>query len=78
MGHSGADVFLDEVTFVGDWEKAVKFLLDSPLSSLTALQVTGSTCLVNRIFWCDGTLLQLYHINIKLSEVFVGFLSIPC
>ncbi|WP_258085054.1 ATP-binding protein [Thermococcus thermotolerans] len=38
-----AYVFLDEVTFVGDWERAVKFLLDSPLASRMVLQVTGST-----------------------------------
>lgn len=38
-----AYVFLDEVTFVSDWERAVKFLLDSPLSSKMVLQVTGST-----------------------------------
>ncbi|MCD6372244.1 MAG: ATP-binding protein [Thermococcus sp.] len=38
-----AYVFLDEVTFVDEWERAVKFLLDSPLSSRMVLQVTGST-----------------------------------
>ena len=38
-----AYVFLDEVTFVEEWERAVKFLLDSPLSSRLVLQVTGST-----------------------------------
>jgi predicted AAA+ superfamily ATPase len=36
-------VFLDEVTFVDDWERAIKFLLDSPLASRMVLQVTGST-----------------------------------
>ena len=38
-----AYVFLDEVTFVEGWERAVKFLLDSPLASRIVLQVTGST-----------------------------------
>ncbi|AEC51906.1 hypothetical protein PNA2_0990 [Pyrococcus sp. NA2] len=38
-----AYVFLDEVTFVDNWERAVKFLLDSPLASRMVLQVTGST-----------------------------------
>jgi len=38
-----AYVFLDEVTFVEEWERAVKFLLDSPLASRMVLQVTGST-----------------------------------
>ncbi len=38
-----AYVFLDEVTFVEGWERAVKFLLDSPLASRMVLQVTGST-----------------------------------
>lgn len=38
-----AYVFLDEVTFVENWERAIKFLLDSPLSSRMVLQVTGST-----------------------------------
>jgi len=38
-----AYVFLDEVTFVDGWERAIKFLLDSPLSSRMVLQVTGST-----------------------------------
>ncbi|ASJ11558.1 ATP-binding protein [Thermococcus thioreducens] len=38
-----AYVFLDEVTFVEGWERSVKFLLDSPLSSKMILQVTGST-----------------------------------
>jgi predicted AAA+ superfamily ATPase len=36
-------IFLDEVTFVEGWERAVKFLLDSPLSPRMVLQVTGST-----------------------------------
>ncbi|MFA4702199.1 ATP-binding protein [Pyrococcus kukulkanii] len=40
-GH--AFVFLDEVTFLNDWERAIKFLLDSPLSLRMTLQVTGST-----------------------------------
>ena len=38
-----AYVFLDEVTFVENWERAIKFLLDSPLASRIVLQVTGST-----------------------------------
>ena len=38
-----AYVFLDEVTFVEGWERAVKFLLDSPLASRMVIQVTGST-----------------------------------
>jgi hypothetical protein len=36
-------VFLDEVTFVGEWERAVKFLLDSPLSRGKHIYVTGSS-----------------------------------
>ena len=36
-------VFLDEVTFVNEWEKAIKFFLDSPLSRNVNLYVTGST-----------------------------------
>ncbi|WP_048150621.1 ATP-binding protein [Palaeococcus ferrophilus] len=43
MVRGEAYVFLDEVTFVEGWERAVKFLLDSPLSSRMVLQVTGST-----------------------------------
>ncbi len=36
-------VFLDEVTFLENWERAIKFLLDSPLAPRMVLQVTGST-----------------------------------
>jgi len=36
-------VFLDEVTFVNEWERAIKFFLDSPLSWNINLYVTGST-----------------------------------
>jgi len=36
-------VFLDEVTFVNEWERAIKFFLDSPLSRNINLYVTGST-----------------------------------
>jgi len=36
-------VFLDEVTFVSEWERAIKFFLDSPLSRNVNLYVTGST-----------------------------------
>lgn len=36
-------VFLDEVTFVDGWERAVKFLLDSPLLKDKCLHVTGSS-----------------------------------
>ena len=36
-------VFLDEVTFVSEWERAIKFFLDSPLSRNINLYVTGST-----------------------------------
>lgn len=36
-------LFLDEVTSVEGWEKAVKFLLDSPLSRDKTIKVTGSS-----------------------------------
>jgi len=36
-------VFLDEVTFVDEWERAIKFLLDSPLSRGKHIYVTGSS-----------------------------------
>ena len=36
-------VFLDEVTFVSEWERTIKFFLDSPLSRNINLYVTGST-----------------------------------
>ena len=36
-------VFLDEVTFVNKWERAIKFFLDSPLSRNINLYITGST-----------------------------------
>lgn len=36
-------IFLDEVTSVDGWEKAVKFLLDSPLSRDKTIKVTGSS-----------------------------------
>ena len=36
-------VFLDEVPFVSEWERAIKFFLDSPLSRNVNLYVTGST-----------------------------------
>ena len=36
-------VFLDEVTFVNEWERAIKFFLDSPLSRNINLYITGST-----------------------------------
>ena len=38
-----AYIFLDEITFVKGWERAVKFLLDSPLASRVILQVSGSS-----------------------------------
>lgn len=36
-------LFLDEVTFVPDWQDSVKFLLDSPILKDSTLYVTGST-----------------------------------
>ena len=36
-------VFLDEVTFVDGWERAVKFILDSPLSANKCFYITGSS-----------------------------------
>ncbi|WP_324735271.1 ATP-binding protein [Thermococcus sp. SY098] len=38
-------VFLDEVTFVEGWERAIKFFLDSPLKKDTTLYITGSSSL---------------------------------
>jgi len=42
-GEGEKHVFLDEVTFVDGWERAVKFLLDSPLLKDKHLYVTGSS-----------------------------------
>lgn len=36
-------IFLDEITFVKDWQDAVKFLLDSPLSREKIIYITGSS-----------------------------------
>jgi len=36
-------LFLDEVTFVDGWERAVKFILDSPLSAGKCFYITGSS-----------------------------------
>jgi predicted AAA+ superfamily ATPase len=36
-------VFLDEITFIKDWQDAVKFLLDSPLSREKIIYITGSS-----------------------------------
>lgn len=36
-------IFFDEVTFVNDWQKAIKFILDSPLSKDKVIHITGSS-----------------------------------
>ena len=36
-------IFFDEVTFVDGWQKAIKFVLDSPLSKDKVIHVTGSS-----------------------------------
>ncbi|MCE8428029.1 MAG: ATP-binding protein [Candidatus Methanoperedens sp.] len=36
-------IFLDEITFVKDWQNAVKFLLDSPISREKVIYITGSS-----------------------------------
>ncbi|MFH1432955.1 MAG: ATP-binding protein [archaeon] len=36
-------IFFDEVTFVKDWQRAIKFILDSPLSKDKIIHVTGSS-----------------------------------
>lgn len=38
-------LFLDEITFVPDWQKAVKYFLDSPLQKDKNLYITGSSSL---------------------------------
>lgn len=36
-------IFLDEISFVKDWQNAVKFLLDSPVSRGKTVYITGSS-----------------------------------
>lgn len=36
-------ILLDEVTFVEDWEKAIKHILDTPLSTNNTIYITGSS-----------------------------------
>ncbi len=36
-------LFFDEVTFVNDWQRAIKFVLDSPLARDKIIHVTGSS-----------------------------------
>lgn len=36
-------IFLDEISFVKDWQNAVKFLLDSPISRDKLIYITGSS-----------------------------------
>ena len=36
-------VFLDEISFVEDWHRAIKYILDSPLSKNKILYITGSS-----------------------------------
>jgi len=36
-------IFLDEITFVNDWQNAIKFILDSPLSRNKIFCITGSS-----------------------------------
>ncbi|MBU5678756.1 MAG: ATP-binding protein [Candidatus Aenigmatarchaeota archaeon] len=38
-------VFLDEISFVENWERAVKYILDSPLSKEKIFYITGSSSL---------------------------------
>ena len=38
-------LFFDEVTFVKDWQKAIKYLLDSPLGRQKNLYISGSSSL---------------------------------
>ena len=39
-------LFFDEVTFVNEWQRAIKFVLDSPLSRDKVIHVTGSSSIV--------------------------------
>lgn len=36
-------IFFDEITFVEDWQRAIKFVLDSPLAKDKTIYVTGSS-----------------------------------
>ncbi len=36
-------IFLDEISFIKDWQNAVKFLLDSPISRDKLIYITGSS-----------------------------------
>ncbi|MEM5812052.1 MAG: ATP-binding protein [Candidatus Aenigmatarchaeota archaeon] len=36
-------VFLDEISFVEEWERAIKYILDSPLSKQKIFYITGSS-----------------------------------
>lgn len=36
-------IFLDEVTFVEEWQRAIKYILDSPLSKNKIFYITGSS-----------------------------------
>ncbi|MDI6737016.1 MAG: ATP-binding protein [Nanoarchaeota archaeon] len=36
-------LFFDEITFVDDWQRAIKFILDSPMSRNKIIHITGSS-----------------------------------
>lgn len=54
-------LFFDEVTFVDDWQRAIKFVLDSPLAKDKVIHVTGSSSIQLKKETFPGRQIKTFH-----------------
>lgn len=55
-------LFFDEVTFVNDWQRAIKYVLDSPLAKDKVIHVTGSSSIELKKETFPGRQMKTIHV----------------
>jgi len=66
-------VFLDEISFVEDWERAVKYIIDSPLAQGKIIYITGSSSIALKKENFPGRPIEIKEF---LPLTFRGFINI--
>jgi len=62
-------IFLDEITFVKEWEKGIKYILDSRLKSGKIIYITGSSTLfLKRESFPGRSISQVYHLPVNFKK----------
>ena len=54
-------LFFDEVTFVHEWQRAIKYILDTPLSKNKVIHVTGSSSIALKKETFPGRRIKTVH-----------------